>query len=182
MNLKDKITYEDIKSLVEKALNSFYENDAILLDYCNENSVVCERCMVFRIGWYMLEIMKVLPNFQWADLDCEYNRNINNPKAIHVYGLDNLYFKTRNVIPDLLIHQRKSNENNLLVIEFKKGNPSKDQKLADEEKLICFTDEKNDYSYSVGLYVELHREKAEIKVYQNGRNQANLNYTWESKI
>ena len=57
--------------------------------------------------------MSTLEKFQWADLDCEYNRNMDDPKMLN---------DDRRFIPDLIIHRRRSNENNLLVIEFKKKN------------------------------------------------------------
>lgn len=46
----------------------------------NEEDMISEQCMVFHIGSYMKNKMNTLTKFQWADLDCEYNRNMNDPK------------------------------------------------------------------------------------------------------
>lgn len=178
MCYKQNITFDDIKSLVQCSLEDFYTQDSVLLDYNTENDAVAERCMMFRIGWYMLNKMKTLEKFHWADLDCEYNRNFDHPKSMYKLTLEGLPEKIKDAIPDLLIHKRRSNENNLLVIEFKKGTPSPNQKDNDEEKLIYFTDTSKEYGYDIGLYIELHKNKALIKVYQNGTHKSHLDYTF----
>ena len=113
MNPKDEVKFEDIKKLVNASLEKFYKNDRDLIEMSNEEDMISEQCMVFHIGSYMKNKMNTLTKFQWADLDCEYNRNMNDPKMMR---------SDRKIIPDLVIHRRRSNRNNLLVIEFKKKN------------------------------------------------------------
>lgn len=48
---------EDVKLLIGDALNHLYKNDFSLMDYETEDKAVSERCMVFRIGWYILNYM-----------------------------------------------------------------------------------------------------------------------------
>lgn len=177
MCYKQNITFDDVKNLVQCSLEDFYAQDSILFDYYSENEAVSERCMMFRIGWYMLNRMKTLEKFHWADLDCEYNKHLENPKLMHVLGLDGSSQKYKGVIPDLLIHKRMSDENNLLIIEFKKGTPSSKRRDNDYRKLTYFTDASKEFSYDVGLYIELHKKKALVKVYQNGTHKSNLDYT-----
>lgn len=43
-----------------------------------------------------------------------------------------------NVFPDLIIHERKNNDNNLLVVEFKKGPAKTSDKAEDIKKLKYF--------------------------------------------
>lgn len=61
----------------------------------------------------------------------------------------------RKIIPDLVIHRRRSNRNNLLVIEFKKKNAETYDKENDRNKLMYLTDQKEDFKYNFGLFVEL---------------------------
>ena len=177
MCYKQNITFDDIKNLVQHSLEDFYTQDSILFDCSAENEAVSERCMMFRIGWYMLTRMKTLEKFHWADLDCEYNRHFEDIKSMHVFGLYGYSQESKGIIPDLLIHKRMSDENNLLVIEFKKGTPSSERRNNDYRKLTYFTDTSKEYSYDVGLYIELHKNEAIVKVYQDGAHKKHLDYT-----
>lgn len=178
MNYKDMVTFEELKALINSALADFYTNDSVLLDYNTEDKAVAERCMVFHIGWYIISRIKGIPSLSWANVDCEYNRNFNHPKSMYEITLAGIQKKIKDAVPDLLIHQRRSNENNLLVVEFKKGTPSDTLFLNDEEKLIYFTDAQNEYKYSFGLYIELHKNTASVKVYQGGKHKSHLDYRW----
>ena len=83
MSKKENVTFEDIKELVNTSLRLFYTKDSILLDYKTINDAIAERCMVFHIGWYMLDLMRNRDEFCWANLDCEYNRNFDHPKSMY---------------------------------------------------------------------------------------------------
>lgn len=165
---KENIPFEMVKGLVVCALEDFYRNDAILMDYINEREAVSERCMVFRIGCYMLERMKVIPAFQQFQLDCEYNRNLENPKLISIPCREQDELGMRMAYPDLIIHKRRRNDDNLLVIEFKKGKAAKNAIDLDINKLKGFTMEMGEYGYRFGFFITLYKEYAQIKVYQNG--------------
>ena len=112
--------------------------------------------------------MNTLTKFQLADLDCEYNRNMNDPKMMR---------SDRKIIPDLVIHRRRSNRNNLLVIEFKKKNAETYDKENDRNKLMYLTDQKEDFKYNFGLFVELGSHEVYMEVYQEGNLQTKLNYS-----
>ena len=157
MNPKDEVKFEDIKKLVNASLEKFYKNDRDLIEMSNEEDMISEQCMVFHIGSYMKNKMNTLTKFQWADLDCEYNRNMNDPKMMR---------SDRKIIPDLVIHRRRSNRNNLLVIEFKKKNAETYDKENDRNKLMYLTDQKEDFKYNFGLFVELGSHEVYVEVYQ----------------
>lgn len=101
MNPKDEVKFEDIKKLVNASLEKFYKNDRDLIEMSNEEDMISEQCMVFHIGSYMKNKMNTLTKFQWADLDCEYNRNMNDPKMMRsdrkiidkVFRADKISFK-----------------------------------------------------------------------------------------
>ena len=143
MNPKDEVKFEDIKKLVNASLEKFYKNDRDLIEMSNEEDMISEQCMVFHIGSYMKNKMNTLTKFQWADLDCEYNRNMND----------------------------------LLVIEFKKKNAETYDKENDRNKLMYLTDQKEDFKYNFGLFVELGSHEVYMEVYQEGNLQTKLNYS-----
>lgn len=92
-----------------------------------------ENCINHRLAMYMgLGIEHNVIN-----VDCEYNKNMDGAKE--VLGHKRL--------PDIIIHQRKSNENNLILIEAKK------QKLdvEDIEKINYYLLEPYKYKVTVGV-------------------------------
>ena len=151
MNPKDEVKFEDIKKLVNASLEKFYKNDRDLIEMSNEEDMISEQCMVFHIGSYM-----------------KNNRNMNDPKMMR---------SDRKIIPDLVIHRRRSNRNNLLVIEFKKKNAETYDKENDRNKLMYLTDQKEDFKYNFGLFVELGSHEVYVEVYQEGNLQTKLNYS-----
>lgn len=70
-----------------------------------------------------------------------------------------------------------SNRNNLLVIEFKKKNAETYDKENDRNKLMYLTDQKEDFKYNFGLFVELGSHEVYMEVYQEGNLQTKLNYS-----
>ena len=171
MNPKDEVKFEDIKKLVNASLEKFYKNDRDLLEISDKQDMVSEQCIVFHIGGYMKSKMNTFTKFQWADLDCEYNRDMGEPKRIYIN--DSMY----SVVPDLIIHRRRSNENNLLIIEFKKKKAREEDKEWDREKLIYLTDQGGKFKYNFGLYIELGMHEVWVDVYQEGSLQTKLNYS-----
>lgn len=179
MSTPNNISLEEVKMLIHNALSCFYSNDRELFEYRTEDGAVAERCMVFHIGWYILNYIAALDKFKWANVDCEYNRNFEHPKSMYKETLKGIRTKIKDTVPDLLIHKRKSNDQNLLVIEFKKGDPKRQDVLNDEEKLMYFTDLSNEYKYPYGLYIELHKRKAKVHVFQSGKHLSHLDYSLE---
>lgn len=128
---------KDAKECCKEAICEFYKKDYELIkNNCNERS------MMFRIGIYLYEYMKVHNSLNEYDLDCEYNR-----KGTNIKTLDE-----QNIIPDILIHKRGDDNMNLLVIEIKKSGKSIEN---DKEKLKKLTDTNGDYKYSLGLEIVL---------------------------
>ena len=122
-----------LDDLVEKALDELYVKDSYLLE--NE---VHERTIVFRFGLYLQALMDKSNEFNEYNLDCEYNRNGEDCKRLPC--------RPCGAVPDLIIHQRGSNDNNLLVIEFKPYWEPNTQE--DIEKLEQFVSLSGEYKYS----------------------------------
>ena len=160
----DTISMSQMVALVTAALTDFYTRDYMLFRDEDDALAVSERTMAARIGFYLEKHRRILGSFDDLSIDLEYNRNFNDPKSIY-----SLFSKQRrNVIPDLLIHMRNSNDNNLLVIEFKKGTPPNSERQNDEEKLRYFTDSHHEYHFRFGMYIELHYWGAHVDIYRNG--------------
>lgn len=174
---------EDVKLLLEDALNCFYKNDYSLMDYKTEDKAVSERCMVFRIGWYIQDYMNKKSKWSSLDLDAEYNRCFGHSKSMYKQTLDGIKEKIGDAVPDLLIHKRRKNSNNIVVFEFKKkGSYSKSGKEADYKKLRYFTDSSNEYKYKFGLWIVLYKtQKADIHIFIDGKDRTDKKYTWYYK-
>lgn len=76
------------------------------------------------------------------DVDCEYNRLLEETKRLKIHG------KLVDVIPDIIVHHRNTLDN-LLVIEAKKSNNPKG-KRADMLKLRAF---RNQLKYKHAIFI-----------------------------
>lgn len=149
MQLLDK-HIDELKFLVNKALGKLYDQDYLLIEHA-----VNERSAVFRFGIYFSDLLSG-SSFQGYDLDCEYNRNMGSPKRTRRFPAG--------VVPDVLLHRRNSNKENVLVLEFK-GYWNRTPRVYDEKKIAEFVsqDEKNDYKYGLGGVVELRRNSFNVE-------------------
>lgn len=147
---------EVIKNIFKKSINEFYDKDVVLFeDNCGGSS---ERSMVFRIGHYMQNEISKRDDCQEFVVDCEYNRHGNNVKQIN----------NEKILPDLILHKRKNDESNILIMEFKKETNQGDGVSNDLKKLKYLTAKNFKYKYRYGFHVVLKNEEAEISVYENG--------------
>ncbi|WP_055665422.1 hypothetical protein [Desnuesiella massiliensis] len=112
------------------------------------------------------------------DIDCEYNRNIDelsNCKKIQILKSDlaNInrdenkngsltsvfeeQYQEVSVFPDIIVHKRGTNLKNILAIEVKKSTSRISYKY-DHLKLKCYTDisEANKLKYDYGAFIKLH--------------------------
>lgn len=83
--------------------------------------------------------MKFVPYFPDWDIDCEYNRRMEVVKRL-IYAVSptgEVY--ERNVVPDIIIHRRMTN-NNLLAVEIKKTT-NKECSFKDLAKLAAFREQ-----------------------------------------
>ena len=122
----------EVKTKVEEAVKQFIIDHGYLIQH-NVN----ERSMTHHLA---NSIEALFPGY---DVECEYNRmlNANGGKPIpkKVGG--------GNIIPDIIIHKRGTNEKNLLVIEVKKADENTDddiQKIKDCKSTL-------EYKYGLSL-------------------------------
>lgn len=158
----DTITKEQVEALIKSALDQLYMKDQYLIDNrpyrkeTNGNHHVGERSIVFRLAHYMQNIMDSTPAFENYVLDCEYNRN-----GVHAKVLPSF---PRGVYPDVIIHNRGNNDNNLLIMEVKTyWNTNNTQ---DVKKIREFLDISGEYhfSYGISLIIKKHRKDVQVNL------------------
>lgn len=145
---------EDIRKRTGIALGILKKNDSFLL-----KEDVHERSVAHKLAEYL--------QYQFPDwnVDCEYNR-----KGIEIKRLEGLeeceeHGKTERVYPDIIVHERNTN-NNLLVIELKKN----DLKCScDIRKLELFTSMKGEFCYILGLLIQLDDPHMQLRWFKDGK-------------
>jgi hypothetical protein len=126
------MTREEAAALVNSAIDQLIRNDSALLDLD-----VTERSLSHRLAHYMALSKAIRAPLT---VDCEYNRHFGDPKRLKLPPRDALDREIRatTVFPDILVHERNTDANNLIVLELKKPG----ENIAyDELKLRAFRDE-----------------------------------------
>jgi hypothetical protein len=134
---------EYLKTIVESAVNTLMNQDSKLLE--NDSH---EISIAFRLGLYLNEAFK---NTSY-NIDLEYNRLLDtkNPKKLN----------GKNVRPDIIIHKRETDKDNLLVIEIKKSSNSQGQEN-DREKITQYIKELN-YQNGLALRIDILTKSPEF--------------------
>jgi hypothetical protein len=126
----------------------------------------------------------LMPLFGQYDVDPEYNGDIfkpNDRKALNIarnrmvkIGIKPNEVNNYQLTPDIIIHKRNSNEQNLVVLEIKKDSNSQKNKDFDLLKLEHLTIDYlgNHYNYRLGVALifgtQNNAGRYEIKYFQNG--------------
>lgn len=127
-----------IKRHFQRALCRFLEHDVYLLRHD-----LAERAMTHKVGEYLQA------EFSEHNVDCEYNRNMDGAKRVELPPTDNEEdARSVSTYPDIIVHRRGNNDNNLLIVEAKKSNSQYDAGY-DERKIRAFS--RLPYNYRVGV-------------------------------
>ena len=138
----------NIKELTEEAIQEFLQRESLLLKNDAGEQALSHRLAV------VLE-----PKFKEWNIDCEYNRDVEAVKRLRYALSPNGNIEDRDVIPDIIIHRRKTSDN-LLVIEIKKStNRESDDK--DIAKLRAFREQ---LGYQNGLFVRFLTGASEVGI------------------
>jgi hypothetical protein len=148
----------------------------------NERTIVANIYCKVNVILYQMQST----NQELADLgiDIEYNRNDVNPKRVYEKcgscQKANCFIKERNFqltesSPDMIIHHRGLNDNNQVIIEFKKvSNRNNRERDDDKAKLIYFTcqrpfpnHEDENYQYHIGFFIDLDIDRYCVTTYQD---------------
>jgi len=142
---------ETIENLVNQAIALLVENEPQLLDLN-----VTERALSHHLARYLGELVP-----EGFNVDCEYNRHFDDPKRLDLKHLKPRQAKDREirattVFPDIILHKRDSDTDNLLVLEMKKPG----EKLGyDKAKLLAF---RRELGYIYTAHVILGHQNGEL--------------------
>ena len=134
--------------LINQSLDDLYRNDEYLISH-----KASERDLTFHFTTYFKDHMRTTSIAQY-NVDYEYNRDGDDSKQIDG---DKVY-------PDFIVHRRGSNEDNLLIIEFKTWwNPNNTN---DIEKLKNMMNEQYRYKYKYAYSIVLAPTRKDVKIIQ----------------
>ncbi|MBQ9313686.1 MAG: hypothetical protein IJ220_01605 [Clostridia bacterium] len=157
---------DEIMKIVNSTLDLLYKNEKYLF----ENDV-SERNLVFHFSRYFCLLLEKNNKYKEYSVDCEYNRNSFNERKYK----ELIYEKKKHKInPDFILHERGSNNNNILAIEFKKNSNNNNSQInRDYWKLKGLTNELGVYKYKLGLFIRfgIRRDKVIIKAFINGKEK-----------
>jgi hypothetical protein len=130
-----------------------------------------ERAIAHRLAGYLeYELSKdgIIQDSHPVRVDCEYNRHLQSQKVHKILAErlsivekarrtatpdpDDDDFFVFSIAPDIVVHERGSDTNNLLVIEVKKATNTEIPEY-DRLKLECFTNKSSGYGYKLGAAV-----------------------------
>lgn len=134
-----------MKDLIESALDNAIaqllraDSDIMIMD-------INERTISHRLANYLE------PLFSGWNIDCEYNRNHDDPKRLNIRrrNIKSDDTEATTVFPDIIIHRRGTDEN-LVVIEMKKTT-STESDAYDLSKLDAF---KNQLGYQFAIFIKV---------------------------
>lgn len=151
---------EEILCRFQSAIEHLLMRDEYLLQHD-----VSERAITHKLGTYL----QVL--FPGWDVDCEYNRNGHDPKTVDLPRPDDrAVLESTSTFPDIIVHQRGSNERNLLIVEAKKIGCTVAAQEFDRLKIEAYA---RDLAYKAGILVTFRTRRAKgvrvrYKVYHEG--------------
>jgi len=167
---------KDVKKRVIAAICALYQHDVELITVN-----ASERSITHKLAEYLQK------EFPCWHVDCEYNRYGNDIKRIpntcfiEKYNLSAKenpdLTKDVTVFPDIIIHQRGTRKN-LVVIEVKKNNNDIEH---DKKKLSYFS---RDYKYGILLILNVGRNNKvpELHIYTEGNEDKNKAQEWENDL
>ena len=139
---------QELKEIMEIALRKLYEKDRELID-----RILHENAINHKLAIYLEEAIYLQKGWiSTYSIDVEYNKDGNNAKKLN---------GDKEFRPDIILHERNSNERNILLIEAKK------EKLdyKDENVLKNCLKAPFNYRFSVGIEYENPNQKESFICY-----------------
>ena len=145
--------------LLKEGVAECYKKDNLLI----ERSM--EQASVARIFYYLQSLINTDGRFSFLreyNLDCEFNKNGQHIKATPHYE--------NGTRPDMILHERGTNNHNLLIVEFKSDNGSREISGTSNDliKLKDFTSP-GIYNYQLGVFIKLLKEKPDYSFFKKGK-------------
>ena len=162
-----ELEFEEIKKKVLDSINELYFKAYYIID-----NDVNERSITHKLAIYLQN------QFTDYDIDCEYNRNMKSPKEIVFIETS----KKGKVFPDIIVHKRGEDSNNLIVFEIKKCKNDNvtdrylETKKHDIEKLKGYVNNNDEVplKYKYGFFLEIHKDFFIIEIYFNDKSKKDV--------
>ena len=158
-----KSSREELIACVMQSVDLFLAEAPGLMEF-----EVHEQAISHRIALHLQQFTK-------SNVDCEYNKNLKGAKYLEVKK--EIYknctcgacrrnppedgLKRRRFRPDIIVHKRGDESENLIAVEVKKT----DFCHFDKAKLMALTDLSEDYKYKLGVFVHFPESKAKYHYY-----------------
>ena len=130
-----KMPLNQLIKMLESSLQELVQKDMALID-----RGVQEECINHRFAICLEK--NLYAEYRNLSVDLEYNKNYSNPKVMDIGG------ERKNIIPDIIIHERNTNNKNFLFVEAKKNYMNKKDIAKLEESL------EDPYNYHYSLSIE----------------------------
>ncbi len=146
--------YEQINTLLQTSLLEIFYRDSVLLD-----RAVREECINHRLAYYFETLFSgIIHDDMFYTVDLEYNKNLTRvDKEIEI--ADKTFIAIR---PDIIIHQRQDNRNNLLAVEAKLSSLTAHDRL----KLEKLLRPPYNYRFTAGIKYHPNRQYFTYVIYR----------------
>lgn len=141
---------EEIIKKLSLALHLFYAKDAHLIEIN-----VHERSIAHKFAEY-LQIL-----FPEYNVDCEYDKHGYYTKELEGISECSSGRATDRILPDIIIHKRGNDENNLIVFEIKSKSGSNP---CDIKKLELLTKKDGQFKYDFGFFIQFGNNPYTCKI------------------
>jgi len=142
-----------LKSIISQSLQKLYQDDIEIIQRGG-----MEQAVSFRFGTYLYAHCQDIEWLRVLNFDMEYNKNGLSPKRTPR--------RPNGVRPDLIIHRRNSNTDNILIVEIK-GWWNLEPRENDYIKIEDFVHQEGEYKYGLGVFLDLGNENCNPEFFQN---------------
>ena len=153
----------ELMDIFEKAKEKFLKEEKEIIEI-NVNERTLSARLMFHLQTLLLnEIYQ--ENYKEYSVDCEYNRRKEIVKILPKEYRE-LEKKDKQIYPDIILHQRNS-EKNLMIIEMKKTYSSDEggkNENRDRLKFLTSLRKENKYKYLLGVYFEVNKFQDKCKI------------------
>lgn len=129
-----------LNNAIKEALNKLYKKDFFLIENC-----LHEQCIGHQFGLYLRNELNQC-GYADYDLDAEYNRHKMDKKIIPSYP--------NGARPDFILHKRNNDNDNILIIELKKGKRPRITEN-DKNKIKWFMESPFNYKYGATILFKI---------------------------
>lgn len=150
----------NLKLLLISASSMAYEEPSLFMNTDGTLRRGNEQTIAFRVGIHLNELLKTT-RFSELNLDSEYNKYKNLLK-LRPNG------DGSTMRPDLVIHNRNSDDQNILVVEFAGWWKPKKYVKIDRNKLKEMTNLIFNFKYELGILVRFEKDGIYFEYFQNG--------------